>query len=129
MALVFRTLEALCMVAGTMSGAVRSVILQHFAKGGTLPPGPGGRGEEVGRQVGRERFQTSWRQALTKYSLNGDGFSPALVEASLPGKEPDFGDISLKESNQDRFFPNLKWNCLVSASPSFNQRQCISPEG
>ena len=28
------------MVAGTMSGAVRSVILQHFAKGGTLPPGP-----------------------------------------------------------------------------------------
>ena len=32
--------QALCLVAGTMSGAVRSVILQHFAKGGTLPPGP-----------------------------------------------------------------------------------------
>ena len=24
-----------------MSGAVRSVILQHFAKGGSLPPGAG----------------------------------------------------------------------------------------
>ncbi|CAK9063912.1 unnamed protein product [Durusdinium trenchii] len=47
---------ALCLIAGTMSGAVRSVILQHFAKGGTLPP----------------------------------------------GKDPDFGDISLKESNQDK---------------------------
>lgn len=47
---------ALCLVAGTMSGAVRSVILQHFAKGGRLPP----------------------------------------------GRDPDFGDISLKESNQDR---------------------------
>ncbi|CAE7728023.1 RUS3, partial [Symbiodinium pilosum] len=44
---------ALCLVAGTMSGAVRSVILQHFAKGGTR-------------------------------------------------LDPDFGDISLKESNQDR---------------------------
>lgn len=47
---------ALCLVAGTMSGAVRSVILQHFAKGGSLPP----------------------------------------------GASPDFGDISLKESNQDK---------------------------
>jgi hypothetical protein len=33
--------QALCLVAGTMSGAVRSVILQHFAKGGSLPPGAG----------------------------------------------------------------------------------------
>eukprot|EP00931_Biecheleriopsis_adriatica_P063274 TRINITY_DN3827_c0_g2_i1.p1 TRINITY_DN3827_c0_g2~~TRINITY_DN3827_c0_g2_i1.p1 ORF type:complete len:541 (-),score=97.37 TRINITY_DN3827_c0_g2_i1:43-1665(-) len=46
----------LCTLAGTMSGAVRSVILQHFARGGQLPP----------------------------------------------GSEPDFGDISLKESNQDK---------------------------
>mmetsp|Transcript_21618 Transcript_21618/g.50505 ORF Transcript_21618/g.50505 Transcript_21618/m.50505 type:complete len:566 (-) Transcript_21618:142-1839(-) len=46
----------LCTVAGGMSGAVRAVILQHFARGGSLPP----------------------------------------------GQEPDFGDISLKESNQDK---------------------------
>eukprot|EP00928_Gymnodinium_smaydae_P013897 TRINITY_DN15041_c0_g2_i1.p1 TRINITY_DN15041_c0_g2~~TRINITY_DN15041_c0_g2_i1.p1 ORF type:complete len:576 (-),score=62.18 TRINITY_DN15041_c0_g2_i1:34-1668(-) len=46
----------ICTIAGTMSGAVRSVILQHFARGGNLPP----------------------------------------------GQDPDFGDISLKESNQDK---------------------------
>lgn len=45
-----------CKMSATMSGAVRSVILQHFAKGGSLPP----------------------------------------------GREPDFGDMSLKESNQDK---------------------------
>lgn len=50
-----KSFEAVCLVAGTMSGAVRAVILQHFARGGRLPP----------------------------------------------GKDPDFGDISLKESNQD----------------------------
>ena len=46
----------LCDLSGTMSGSVRSVILQHFACGGELPP----------------------------------------------GRKPDFGDISLKESNQDK---------------------------
>jgi len=45
-----------CKLSGTMSGAVRSVILQHFARDGQLPP----------------------------------------------GRDPDYGDISLKESNQDK---------------------------
>jgi len=46
----------LCTLAGTMASAVRSVILQHFARGGELQP----------------------------------------------GRDPDFGDIALKESNQDK---------------------------